>query len=330
MQRVSLRAGLHLRPRKVCVSLAFLALVALAGCGSSSRRSEPVDVDLSPTTEAPSWRFQPLSWDKLEAIESWLAREGAQADPALRLEAELQMAEGWLTFTREDQTAGSVPAESLRVRLANARDVFQRIGADPAASPGQRARAQIGLQGTQALFDAPTAVGLSIVPRARWGARPPRTDRLTPLRGTWSRLTVHHSAETVHEQRGGTLDDSAQTLRAIQRYHMEDPSHRYGDIGYHYLIDSSGRIFEGRPLAWQGAHAGGRDGINNNQNVGICVLGDFLASSPSPAAMKSLELLVSSLRATYRIPPSRVFAHSDFKSTECPGSYLERWVRAQR
>ena len=150
------------------------------------------------------------------------------------------------------------------------------------------------------------------------------------MRGAWSRITVHHSAETSSNPEGGSLDESTETLRGIQRFHMDDPGHRYGDIGYHFLIDSSGRIFEGRNLSWQGAHAGGQNGIHNNQNIGVCLLGDFSSRPPTPAALKSMELLVGDLRRRFRIPASRVFAHSEFRDTQCPGPALEGWVAKYR
>jgi hypothetical protein len=307
-----------------------LGLVALGACTTSGSRPLDLEPQAAPTTEAPAWRHQALSWEKLDAIEQWLQREGIHAQPNLRIEAELQLAEGWLTFLRADQEAGRVPSESLRVRSLKAQQVFDEILASSDATPGQRARAQIGQQSGQVIDQAPQPTGLAILTRSQWGARTPNPSRMTPLRGTWSRITIHHSAETSSTAEGGSLDQSIQTLRGIQRFHMDDPLHEYGDIGYHFLIDSSGRIFEGRGLMWQGAHAGGQDGIHNNQNIGVCVLGDFVARPPSAAAQKSLELLVVDLRGRYRIPVSRIFTHSDLRDTQCPGPALEAWVEGLR
>ncbi|MEO6711505.1 MAG: peptidoglycan recognition family protein, partial [Planctomycetota bacterium] len=180
-----------------------------------------------------------------------------------------------------------------------------------------------------ALLDAPRQPhpGISLVKRAQWKARPSRTERLTHLKGAWSRITVHHSDESKSSQTGGTLEDSQEVVRAIQKFHMDDAEHGWGDIGYHFLIDSAGRIFEGRPLEWQGAHAGGAGGINNQQNIGICMLGDFLRRPPTPAALKSLELLIDSLSNQYKIPGSRVYPHSHFTTTQCPGPALTGWLK---
>jgi hypothetical protein len=81
---------------------------------------------------------------------------------------------------------------------------------------------------------------------------------------------------------------------------------------------------------WQGAHAGGKDGVNNSQNIGICMLGDFSHRLPTPAALKSLELLLADLRSRFPIAANRLYAHTEFTGSECPGPYLIDWVKKHR
>jgi hypothetical protein len=50
-----------------------------------------------------------------------------------------------------------------------------------------------------------------------------------------------------------------------------------GDIGYHYIVDRSGAIWQGRRIRYQGAHA---RGSANNGNIGIVLLGISRTSSP--------------------------------------------------
>jgi len=310
--------------------LATLALVACCAC-AGPRRAPPPPAEPLVIEQAPAWIRQPLSWEKLQAIETWLAQESAGHDPRFVIEGELQLNEGRLLFTDRDQRADQVPPSTLAVRVQAAVSGFDHVLASEAASPIQRSRAENGLAAAKAILSG-TRPGpaLAIIPRSEWGARPARTDRMTPLRGTWSRITVHHSAESSSDPNGGSLADSASTLLRIQKYHTRDPSHLWGDIGYHFLIDSSGRIFEGRSLEWQGAHAGGVNGTNNRQNIGICMLGDYAHGSPRPAALKSLELLLEDLRARYRIPASRVYPHREFGTTICPGPALTQWIDAYR
>ena len=146
---------------------------------------------------------------------------------------------------------------------------------------------------------------------------------MTPASGRYWRITVHHSAESQSPVGAGSLADSSNALRLIQKYHMRDPSHRWGDIGYHFLIDGSGRVFQGRELDWQGAHAGG---AANRGNIGICLLGNFLEGRPSADAVASLELLVQELRATHGIASREVLAHNQLGGTVCPGPWLSSYL----
>ena len=97
----------------------------------------------------------------------------------------------------------------------------------------------------------------------------------------------------------------------------------FGDIGYHYLIDPAGRVWAGRSLDYQGAHA---RGSNNIANIGICLLGNFDDERPRPTALRSLASLLGALRERHDIPAFRVYGHCDFCVTACPGRHLSSWV----
>ncbi|MCC6407291.1 MAG: N-acetylmuramoyl-L-alanine amidase [Planctomycetes bacterium] len=314
------------------LSLVSILLCFVAACTSSSKLPQqppPVAVE-EPGPDLTG----PLSWQKLENIESWLDTPQSQRTPEFRIELELQLHEGRVTFAQRDAERANVPHDALRVRLEAARDGFRSLLSRNTLMPGQTARAQIGLRASESLLATltkPSAAkpALVVIDRSRWGALSPVPSRLTPLKGQWSRITLHHSAEESSDGKGGSVEDSAHTLRLIQKFHMET-GHTWGDIGYHFLIDSGGRIFEGRELKWQGAHAGGKDGSNNTQNIGICMLGDFQRRPPTPAALKSLELLVADLRARFPIAANRLFAHTEFTGSECPGPFLFDWVKKHR
>ena len=85
------------------------------------------------------------------------------------------------------------------------------------------------------------------------------------------------------------------------------------------LIDSSGRVFIGRDMRYQGAHAGG---ANNRGNIGVCLVGNFDIERPSRAAVAALDRLVAALRSRYSIDGSKILPHRHWKNTECPGRYL--------
>jgi N-acetyl-anhydromuramyl-L-alanine amidase AmpD len=144
---------------------------------------------------------------------------------------------------------------------------------------------------------------------------------LTSARGGWSRITIHHSAKYSKEIGTPSSLNVAGAIKDIQTVHRRDEG--YGDIGYHFLIDPAGRIWQGRLLDWQGAHAGGE---NNVANIGICLFGNFNTERPDPRALAALEKLVDALCERHDIARSRVFGHRQLRSTECPGDALMAWV----
>jgi hypothetical protein len=109
----------------------------------------------------------------------------------------------------------------------------------------------------------PVASQPTIRPRSDWNARTPST--MTAREGAF-RVIFHHPA-------GGGFNSTdlasvRDEIRRIQNDHMD--KERWADIGYHYLIDPAGRIWEGRQLQFQGAHTSGY-----NHDIGVSILGDF-------------------------------------------------------
>ena len=167
--------------------------------------------------------------------------------------------------------------------------------------------------------------GLSILPRAAWGAvapdlnapgehglYDPRTnpdgwrvyDR--PLPGLLNTVVIHHSALPVSD---GPFQ--------IQAKHMHDKG--YADIAYHFVIDAGGQIYEGRSLLVRGAHTGG----HNTGTVGVCLMGNFENTPPPQAQAMSAKILAQALQAHYAL--THLAGHRDFQPNEtvCPGKYLE-------
>jgi hypothetical protein len=153
------------------------------------------------------------------------------------------------------------------------------------------------------------------------------------------KLTVHHTATTNGDP------DPAATVRAIYRYHAIDRG--WGDIGYQFLVDEAGHVYEGRhtdgdpgtPMGFDGA---GRAVVGahvagwNSGNVGISLLGTLTDRRPTAGAQRGLEQLLAALAArtgigptgsgTYTNPVSgstwtgpNIPGHRDFAATECPG-----------
>ena len=164
---------------------------------------------------------------------------------------------------------------------------------------------------------AATATGATttwgVVTRAGWGADEMlRFDRYGNEK--WSqafhapqKLTVHHTAGINDDP------DPAATVRAIYRFHTIDRG--WGDIGYQFLIDGRGTVYEGRqtdtstatPPAFdangkvvQGAHVAN----HNSGNIGVSLLGTYISRRPSVYAQRSLERLLASLSVKTGITPT--------------------------
>ncbi len=136
---------------------------------------------------------------------------------------------------------------------------------------------------------------------------------------------------------------SAAIVRAIQTYHVK--SNGWNDIGYNFLVDPFGQIFEGRGGGTTrnviGAHA---EGFNTG-SVGIAVLGSYGSTAPTKAAKDALARLIawrldlahvdpsSSLTWTSQGSPKypagqavlikAVNGHGDVGATACPGAKLK-------
>ncbi len=102
----------------------------------------------------------------------------------------------------------------------------------------------------------------------------------TPEFTTPSHVIVHHSA-------GFNESDNFKEVVAYY-YDLHVNTNGWDDIGYNWLIDPNGVIYEARPDGFQGAHF---SCINEN-TVGICLIGDFTDQLPTDEALETLVNLI--------------------------------------
>jgi N-acetyl-anhydromuramyl-L-alanine amidase AmpD len=137
-----------------------------------------------------------------------------------------------------------------------------------------------------------------------------------------NRITLHHEGwEVVNFT---DVNTTMTRLQHIQRFHMKDRG--WGDVGYHYIIDRAGRVWEARPIQYQGAHVADM----NEHNVGIMVLGNFEKQLPSNIQMASAQMMTSFIMGQYSVPVHRVYTHQELKPTQCPGRNLQPRLVAMR
>ena len=96
---------------------------------------------------------------------------------------------------------------------------------------------------------------VTIHKRSEWADAQPMVDRLDPM-GQPTRITVHHEGVDCAHLSGTAVCERLRAIRSNQIKTKAQGGLGAGDIGYHFVIDSSGAIWEGRPMKYQGAHAG--------------------------------------------------------------------------
>ena len=169
----------------------------------------------------------------------------------------------------------------------------------------------------------PSAPVTGIMPRSRWTSSGVIASRANPMNGI-SRITVHHEGNVFSGS--ADVNSIARKLSNIRNGHINRRPEAFADIGYHYIVDPAGRVWEGRPLKFQGAHVEKR----NEHNLGIMVMGNFEEQKPTTAQLATLERFVIDQMRRYRVSAGNLFTHKELGGTLCPGKNLQRWMLAQR
>lgn len=117
--------------------------------------------------------------------------------------------------------------------------------------------------------------------------------------------------------------DSQNFVDAIRDMHMAPPNN-YIDIGYHYLIGRSGKVYDGRPDSQSGAHCYGY----NSDSLGVNLLYGTADKALTDESYKALIKLLAELCAKYNIPRDNIFGHRDFLATQCPGDFIYAKIQA--
>lgn len=167
---------------------------------------------------------------------------------------------------------------------------------------------------------ATIATPSGVISRREWATADTIVPRTNPM-GRISRITVHHDGMPpvwLH-----TRGDVAARIELIRRAHVNNG---WADIGYHYIIDPQGNVWEGRPLRYQGAHVK----VANESNLGILVLGNFMEQRPTLSATTALDRFVASHMRQYGVPLARVHTHQELSPTACPGVNLQRYMEETR
>lgn len=159
---------------------------------------------------------------------------------------------------------------------------------------------------------------MTIITRSQWGASYGQGAAVPrrPVRG----VVVHHAyrPNLTHGLSEAVVRGHVQT---VERHHVI--TNGWAGIGYNFMIDQDGRIWEGRGWGRAGAHAG--DAAINRDSVGICFLIDGQTCDPTEQAWRACEALIrEGVRLGELAPDYLVTGHRDHRSTTCPGERVYR------
>ena len=154
-----------------------------------------------------------------------------------------------------------------------------------------------------------------VIPRKDWGARNP--NKTCGRSHNPYRMTIHHTASPSND--GG---DPAKRMRQMQAFHIDDRG--WCDIGYHFVVSQSGKIYQGRSSEKRtGAHVGGE----NTGNIGTSLIGNFEKQTVSSTQFNATTKIVHWIHKTYNIPLDRqhLKGHTEWPQqyTSCPGTNMK-------
>ncbi len=166
--------------------------------------------------------------------------------------------------------------------------------------------------------------GVTIIPRSSWGV-PDNSPGWPPEYHAPKVFIIHHTV-TPNDA------DPIATIQAIYYYHAI--TRGWGDIGYNFLVDHLGNVYEGR-------YGGERDGEivvgghaqrYNYGSIGVALVGTFQEDDPPAPMEDSLVNFLAWEAGRYGIDPvgetyfidgtfPNIMGHRDVLSTACPGDH---------
>lgn len=247
--------------------------------------------------------------------------------------------------------AGSGTVTDLKAVLvdpgADPADVGALVGTTAttrgAASTGEATFQTLGTATTSAVRTA-AAARPSIISRAGWGADESMRTCDPDMSTQMVSAAVHHTASA----NGYAQAEVPGILRGFYAYHTRPEAaggRGWCDIGYNFLVDQYGQVYEGRAGGVESTSVGVHTGGFNSRTIGIAAIGNFQTAAPSAALLESLSQLIAWKFQIHRIQANTnvtmvsgggaskfpagtqvtfptIYAHRDAQLTSCPGQSL--------
>lgn len=159
----------------------------------------------------------------------------------------------------------------------------------------------------------------NFIRRVEWGARP--APRKVNQKEPAKYVVLHHTLGDSSDIQTGNPSH----VRYIQRQHIDIKG--FTDIGYNFLVDEEGRVYEGR--SW-GVECDASQHYNKNGML-IALVGDFTEEVPSQEALEAVKTLVELGVGLGKIEPDyklKVHKNTDQAGTEGPGDKFYEEVKS--
>lgn len=295
-------------------------------------QSDRAVFDLYPDAEQGRWQ-SPVYEIPLQGatpfLSYFLAWSGNDTDLHIRFSTDGENWSAWQNMPR-DEHSPELPLSILR-STEKEMQFFQLENGNPAStvrhiachfySPGATGSKPVLTTGSGGRSCSDLAP--EYIDRANWCPTGNCAEHPNPAFADVSHLVIHHSAGKNQS------DDWPAEVRSIWDYHVNGRG--WSDIGYNWLIDPEGNIYEGRSHDAIGAHFCG----TNTGTIGICVLGNFMEEAPREQAIAALDTLLSWKACENGIDPlahllhassgkdlPTIIGHRDGCATACPGDWL--------
>jgi P pilus assembly chaperone PapD len=210
------------------------------------------------------------------------------------------------------------------------------------------------------LFTGSAVASPSIISRSGWGSGAPNNTReelqayadsnnIKTEINHWGAYNAAKTSKVVVHHTAGANNPSnpPAAVRAIWVYHTYSvpwydnngvKKYGWGDIGYHFLIDQHGKIYEGRHggnhVVAGHAYGYNYDGATDTASLGVSVLGNFTSYDPNSNILNGLSNIIGHKSFQYNINPLgtskyrdkttyNIAGHRNYNSTGCPGDRLQ-------
>ena len=126
---------------------------------------------------------------------------------------------------------------------------------------------------------------------------------------------IHHTDHGSNSNGYGP-DEGRNLVYAICSYHVN--VREWSDIGYNFLVDKYGTIYEGRGGGIEAGVIGAHTGGFNSYSTGIAFVGDHTASAPTDAAQAALRRLAAWKLDVHHVDPLGTVTVESLGSTKFP------------